>query len=141
MKAELSPLAKAEVEELISQKIAPKLGSDGLVSFQRAMLSTTVMWGGKVNGEIRCLWGLIPPTLLSHEAYMWLYIIEPVAEYEFLFVRYSQKAMKLALSRFPRIVGHCEVGNDRAIRWLRWLGAVFHEPNGKLVPFSIRRKK
>lgn len=140
MKVGVQQLSKAEVDELISKRIAPTLLQDKRLRFQRAMLATTIVWGGRYNGDIRCLWGLIPPTLLSEEAYLWLHVIEPVADCEFLFVRHSQKAVAKALERFPQIVGHCEVGEDRSIRWVKWLGGVFGEPHGQLVPFVIRKQ-
>lgn len=132
----VSPL---RIQELIYQKISPTMSEDSLAKFQQAMAFTTIMWGGWVRGELKCLWGLVPPTLLSEEAYLWLHVIEPVGEYEFAFVRHSQRAIEEAVSVFPKIIGHCEAGADRSIRWIKWLGGRFGEPEGKMVPFVIRR--
>ena len=127
------------MQELISQKIAPTMDEDGLVKFQQAMAFTTIMWSGSANGSIKCLWGLVPPTLLAEEAYLWLHVIEPVGDYEFAFVRHSQVAIEEALKLFPVIRGHCEAGADRSMRWIKWLGGKFYEPEGRMVPFVIRR--
>lgn len=133
----ISPTA---LRELISQKIAPTVDADGLIKFQRVMAFTTMVWGGSADGELKCIWGLVPPTLLSDEAYLWLHIIESIEEYEFVFVRYSQRAVEKALQLFPRIVGHCEVGEDRSIRWIKWLGGKFGEPCERMVPFVIEKR-
>ena len=137
---EIQPLSPKQLSNLISDKIAPTMSEDGLAKFRRSIAFTTVMWGGAVGGELKCLWGLIPPTLLSDEAYLWLHVIEPIGEHEFVFVRYSQQAIEEALKLFPRIIGHCEIGADRSIRWIKWLGGVFGDHEDRLVPFTIVRK-
>ena len=98
------------------------------------------LWQGTVDGEIACVWGLIPPTLMSNQAYLWLYTNELVLEHQFLFVRYSQRMVEHMLDQYDTIVGHVRVGSDRSIRWLRWLGAVLGEPTGTKIPFTIRNK-
>jgi hypothetical protein len=138
MTVSISRLTTDEIQELISQKIGPTLTVSDLAKFKRAMLGTTCVWGGALDGDIRCIWGLVPPTLISEEAYLWLHVIEPVGDHEFVFVRHSQRAIEEALKRFPTIVGHCEVGADRSIRWIKWLGGVFGEPDGKFIPFVIK---
>ena len=95
---------------------------------------------GLVDGEVACVWGLIPPTLLSTTAYLWLLTTEIIAEHKFLFVRYSQLYVQEALKSFPCIIGDCIVGERSAMRWLRWLGAEFAEPIDGRIPFVIRKK-
>lgn len=140
MSVQMQTLSREELGELISQKITPTMSEDSSEIFSRIALVTTVVWGGKIGGEIKCLWGLVPPTLLSDEAYLWLHVLEPVEEYEFVFVRYSQQAIAEALERFPVIKGHCEVGASRSIRWIKWLGGKFSEPQGRMIPFEIRKR-
>ncbi len=137
---EIQSISPKQLEGLISSKIAAKMTPDSLASMRRAIAFTTITWGGAVGGELKCLWGLIPPTFLSDEAYLWLHIVEPVEEHQFVFVRYSQMAIEEALRLYPRITGHCEVGEDRSIRWIKWLGGVFGDHEGRFVPFAIERK-
>ena len=94
---------------------------------------------GKINGELICSWGLIPPSLMSDQAYLWLFTTPALAQHKFLFVRHSQRVIEGILKEYPTIVGHVVAGNDLAFRWLRWLGATFGELKGKLVPFRIER--
>jgi len=96
---------------------------------------------GMVDGKIACVWGLIPPTLLSNKAYLWLLTTDIVAEHKFLFVRHSQRYVEEALKQYPIIVGDCLIGNASAMRWLRWLGAEFGEPDGGRIPFMIKAKR
>jgi len=98
-------------------------------------------WVGYVGEEIACVWGLVPPSLLSSQAYIWLYTTPVAEEHQFLLVRHSQIVIQTILNEhFPILTGHCLYGADRSIRWLRWLGATFGEPTGKGIPFMIRKK-
>lgn len=97
-------------------------------------------WTGFVDGNIACIWGVIPPTLMSNQAYLWLLTTELVREHQFLFVRHSQRVIEEMLRAYDVIVGDAIIGNDRGIRWLKWLGAEFGEPQGMKIPFRIRKK-
>lgn len=112
---------------------------------ERATMDTCLqftrhLWAGWVDDEIACIWGLIPPTLMSSQAYLWLYTTELVNKHTFVFVRYSQRAIEEMLKEYQTIVGHCEIDNARAIRWVKWLGGIFNEPVGRGLPFMILRK-
>lgn len=109
-------------------------------SLVRHLELSTMSWIGRVNGKIVCTWGLIPPSYLSDEAYLWLNVTDKVAEHQFLFVRYSQMEMERMLELYPRIVGHAEVSNWRARRWLVWLGARFLQSKNHRMPFVIERQ-
>lgn len=92
---------------------------------------------GYIDGEVACVWGLIPPTLLSNAGYMWLITTEIVAENKFLFIRHSQLWVEAALSRYPVLVGDVIQGHDSARRWIEWLGGVFGVAVLGRVPFTI----
>ena len=110
------------------------------VTITNFMLQSIWTWIGKDDDEILCYMGLIPPTLLSDRAYLWLRTTEAMSEHVFVFVRYSQRVISEMLQDFPIIVGHCEVSAAKSIRWVQWLGAEFGAPEGRLVPFTIRAK-
>lgn len=99
------------------------------------------LWSGFVDGEFVCTWGLIAPTLMSDKAYLWLHCAPALEGNEFLFVRHSQVALEKMLEDYPIIQGHTLEGNASAIRWLRWLGAKFGDPENGVRSFTILRKK
>lgn len=95
---------------------------------------------GYVDGNPACVWGLIPRTLLSQQAYLWLLTTDVCAEHKFLLVRYSQLFVEQALKTYTTLTGHVDAGNFSAKRWLKWLGAEFGETDGKKVNFTIRKR-
>lgn len=97
----------------------------------------THLWVGSINGKLTCAWGLVPPSLLSDEAYLWLYSTPAIKNHKFLFVRYSQRVIEEMLKIYPHIVGVTAIGARDSIRWLKWLGAKFGEPRGSHLPFVI----
>jgi hypothetical protein len=97
-------------------------------------------WAGFSDAEFACMWGLIPPTLLSDSAYLWLIVNERVDEHKFLFIRHSQLEIAKMLEIYPKIVGHCDVRHTRSMLWLKWLGAQFDMSMGPAAPFTIVRK-
>jgi len=103
------------------------------------LLMSTTIWGGYIEDKLICIWGVIPPTLMSYQAYLWLYTTDHLKEHQFIFVRHSQLVIEQVLKEYPSIVGHVVIGADKSIRWLKWLGAKFSEPQGKLIPFRIKR--
>lgn len=106
----------------------------------RFMLNSPLVWIGRDGNEVLCFMGLIPPTLLSDRAYLWMRTTDASREHLFVLIRQSQRLITRMLQDFPLIVGHCEANNPKAIRWLRWLGAEFGFPEGRLIPFEIRAK-
>jgi hypothetical protein len=102
--------------------------------------SIEVRYGKLADGTVVCVWGLIPPTVLSDSAYLWLITTDLVAENKFIFVRHSQRYIEEALAIYPTIVGEVFVDNHPAQRWLRWLGAEFQSPVDGKIPFVIKAK-
>lgn len=102
---------------------------------------STSIWVGLIDEQVACIWGLIPPTLMSNQAYLWLYTTDVIKEHQFILVRHSQLVMEEILKRYKSVCGHVIVGDgdSKSVRWLKWLGAKFGEPEGRGVPFRITR--
>lgn len=121
---------------VVKQLIA---ATDNVEILDRCLSATQELWVGWHNDRPVFTWGLIPPTLLSSVAYLWMISIDEAEKHEFVIVRHSQIAMQRMLESYETIVGHCEVSETRSIRWLKWLGATFGPPDGRFIPFIIRR--
>lgn len=129
----------------ISQLISLARGSSldpkeaGVLEFCQSL--SAEVWTGYVDGVLICCWGLIPPTLLSNQAYLWMHSTPAIRDHQFILVRHSQKIIQQVLERYERIVGDCKVDANDSIRWLRWLGAEFYEAgNEDYCSFVIERK-
>ncbi len=141
MKAEIIRLDGESAWELI---YADHLSSRSVIeqeAMKRAMTNSSRLWLGLIDNEVVALWGLIPPTFLSDKAYLWLFTTKHFTEHTFVFIRHSQRVVQEMLREFPIIVGHGQIDAYRSLRWLRWLGAEFGEPEGtNLIRFEIKAK-
>lgn len=70
--------------------------------------------------EFVCLLGFIPETLLGNRAYLWLNDTEAMKRHAVLAGLYARRLIKVALLRYPTLVGHCAQYSER---WLKSLGA------------------
>ena len=132
----IEKLTAGRASELIKQI---QLNPDERRTMDFCLLMSTVIWAGFINGGFACIWGVIPPTLMSYQAYLWLYTTDLIKGHEFVLIRHSQLVMEDILKEYPSVVGHAIVGSHKSIRWLKWLGAKFGQPQGIAVPFRISR--
>jgi hypothetical protein len=100
----------------------------------------TMIWAGFIDDKLACIWGVIPPTLMSSQAYLWLYTTDTIKEHQFVLVRHSQLVIQELLKEYSSLCGHALLGSEKSIRWLKWLGAKFGHPQGDGVPFRISRR-
>ena len=139
MKVSIAETQPNEISEMVH-----KAGYDKVMGGPQTLTffwtHSTHCWSGSVDGELACMWGLVPPTLLSDQAYLWLVVTDLVEAHRFTFVRHSQRVIDELLDLYPIIVGHCERGNEEAMRWIRWLGGTFGPWQKGFRPFQIRRK-
>lgn len=141
MTAEIVRLEGSAAYDLIFPEHLAMLSVINQETMQRAMMNSSRVWLGIDGAQVLAVWGLIPPTLLSDRAYLWLFTTKHFTGHQFVFIRHSQRAVQAMLEEFPCIIGHGVVGADKSLRWLRWLGAKFGEPQGEFLPFEIRADK
>lgn len=141
MTVQIRSLANQHISQLISLARGFSLDSKEAKVFEFCQSLSSEVWIGYVNGELICCWGLIPPTILSNQAYLWMHSTPAIRDHQFLLVRHSQRIIEQVLNRYDRIVGDCRVGAKDSIRWLKWLGAEFCESgNEDYCSFMIQRK-
>lgn len=95
-------------------------------------------WVGKADGVTACAWGVIPPSMIGTQAYLWIVTSDIVDQHKFVFIRYSQRVVEVLLQKYETLIGFCD--NPSSVRWLKMLGARFKEPQNEKMPFEIRRK-
>ena len=140
MNVRIEPVFTAQLSNLISFASGGSLNSRQLDMIEWCQSMSGEIWTGWVDDELVAVWGLIPPTLISNQAYLWMHATDAVRDHTFLFVRHSQRMVERMLEHYDSIVGHCVISAKDSIRWVRWLGGEFGDYDGQLVPFTIRRK-
>jgi hypothetical protein len=117
------------------------LDRDKIWAMEYCFDMSSSIWVGLIDDRLACIWGLIPPTLMSNQAYLWLYTTDVIKEHQFILIRHSQLVMEEILKRYKSVCGHVIMGeaDSKSVRWLKWLGAKFGEPEPNGVPFRITR--
>lgn len=141
MTVHIEPLVSSHISNLISLATGFNLDAkeSGMLEFCQSL--SAEVWSGYVDDRLICCWGLIPPTLLSNQAYLWMHSTPAIRDHQFILVRHSQRIVEKMLERYDRIIGDCRIGAVDSIRWLKWLGAEFDNANDlDYCSFIIRRK-
>lgn len=79
------------------------------------------LYAGLWDSKLVCLVGLIPQTLLSDRAYIWLHDTPLAQEHKLLVGRYAKRLIS-HWRQIYRLEGHCLT--PQSWRWLKSLGAV-----------------
>jgi len=137
MKSSIHTATRDQIYDML-REFQGEFSREQVAFFRKCIYSAGKLWAGFIDGELVCFWGLMPPSLLSDKAYLWLYTTPALEGNEFYFIRKSQIAVKLALEEYAEIIGH--VTNVKAIRWIKWVGGEFSDLEGPVIPFRIRRK-
>jgi hypothetical protein len=139
MSVEIRHLLRAECEDLILCGVVGTLSAEAEEIMLRSVRNSIKVWSYWVDEGLVCLWGLIAPTILSEEAYLWMLTTEKLDTHTFMFIRHSRLVTEEMLKFYPIIVGHCALTATKAQRWIEWCGGKFGKPNGPLIPFEIRK--
>ena len=96
-------------------------------------------YAGTVDGDVVCIWGVIRQSLLSDRGYIWLLTTDRAEDHKFLLIRYSQRIIERLKDNYTVLCGECRLGDYKAMKWMRLLGAHFSEPGSQTIPFQIER--
>lgn len=80
------------------------------------------------KGQVGCMLGISRVNDLAEDVQPWLISTPLIYDYQKEFVRLSRRIIKEWLVRYPLMVNYVDVRHEKAIRWLRWLGAQFDPP-------------
>lgn len=141
MRVEIMPVEPVHVLGLIERtQFAGVQGARE--SLRSHILMSQDAWVAKLDGVTVVCWGVIPPSILSSKAYVWVVASDDIGKNphtKFLFIRYSQRILEIMLQKHESLYGFCYPNESASIRWLRHLGAKFGEPQDGRMPFNIGR--
>jgi hypothetical protein len=86
---------------------------------------STAIWLGKADGVEACAIGVIPATIFSRKAYLWMISTKICEQHPLRFIRWSRKVIDEVLALYPDVIGLCSCNNLSGRQWLEWLGAKF----------------
>lgn len=138
MKPKIGTATRDELRSMIRNSPHIVMSERESSAMEACLMISDKIFYGMVDDDLACIWGLIPPTLMSDQAYLWLFTSSLVDEHKFVFVRHSQMWIEETLKEFPTIVGTCMTNNPRAKRWIEWLGGEFAQARDGRYAFAIR---
>ena len=97
-----------------------------------------LVWEGRINGEVACVFGLIPKSIFDDEAYIWLLTTTVAQQHPFVFLRHSQIMMRRLFKLYNVIYGHVLPSNKNGVKWLKWLGMKVRGQRSGMIEFEIR---
>ncbi|MCW5737791.1 MAG: hypothetical protein KIS73_26965 [Enhydrobacter sp.] len=103
-------------------------------------------YAGLADGELVCLFGVVPLSLVGVTGVPWLLGSDAVCAYSRPFLRRNKTYVHEMLREFPVLRNVVDARNAVSIRWLQWLGFTLGTPqpmgaSGRpFIPFSMEAK-
>lgn len=137
MVTKVEPISKDDLQYMARTGFFSGFSDEDQDTLNKCINMTTTLWTGKVDDDVLCVFGVVPQTLSTNSAYLWLWTTDRIGDHEFIFVRRSQIVIEKLLENFDYLYGVCDIHADRSIRWLQWLGAVFGASHAGYIQFRI----
>jgi hypothetical protein len=136
MKCEIAPVERwhlvrvaahartADVEEVWAS--SHQTVAESLRDAQRTCLQ---MWSGLVDGDPACIFGVSPASLMGGIGVPWMLGTDVLHTAERPLARLSRPVVEVMQGWFPLLVNVVDNRNERAHRWLSWLGFTLSKPH------------
>jgi len=89
---------------------------------------STYSRAGLADGELACLWGTGPVSVMGGIGLPWFLATDLVEKHPLLFLRRCKPLLKKMKGPYDRLENWVYCKNTGAIHWLKWLGFSFDEP-------------
>lgn len=100
-----------------------------------SIASSTHCWAASIDGEVACILGVAPISLLGGVGSPWLLGTDVLARHRATFMRHAREGVRAMLGVYPHLVNCVHVKNTASIAWLRRVGFVLHPP----IPYGPHR--
>lgn len=115
-------MRQADIEELAACGHSPIEALEGSVKL------STHCWTGTADGEIGCIFGLTPISLMGGIGCPWMLGTELVTKNAGAFIKHSRSYIQEMLQAYPHLFNFVDARNAKAIRWLKRSGFTLHDP-------------
>ncbi len=93
------------------------------LSFEMSALCLTV----DIKGMPVAMFGIVPQTLLSDRANVWLLATDGILKVRKSFLKHCKEFIDVMLKEYSVLENYVDARNALSIRWLKWCGAVIEE--------------
>jgi hypothetical protein len=136
---EIRPATLADARTLVLRRadraeIEALTGRDPRAVLIESVERSASAWPGLADGELVCLFGVVPMSLAGVTGIPWLLGSDAVAAYSRQFLRRNRAWLGEMLRDFPLLTNVVDARNTVSIRWLRWLGFTLGTPQ----PMGVR---
>jgi hypothetical protein len=132
--AEIIPhVRQADIDEFYA---AALIGPEEVL--RRSMAASSVNWSGIINGEVVCMFGVCPASMLTGFGVPWMAGTDKLEYHQMTFLRRCRPALAAMQKLYPRLENFVDARNTAAKSWLHWLGFTLEDaqPYGALqLPF------
>ncbi|WP_272962327.1 phage protein Gp13 family protein [Alcanivorax jadensis] len=135
MNVEVSPAVPADIDELVPHVRQADIdeflacsGQSPREVIEDGLKHSRVAWTGRIDGEVVCIFGVVGYSLLSNRGAPWLVGSDRMEGGSKAFLRRCRKYAIKMLREYPELANYVDARNATAIRWLKWLGFEFDEP-------------
>lgn len=90
-------------------------------------------WAGLIDGQVACMFGVMPASLMGGSGYPWMLGSELIVNNQKLFLRRCRENVQMMAEQFNYLHNYVDDRNIKAIKWLQWLGFEVGEPE----PFGV----
>ena len=99
------------------------------------LATATQAWAGLADGEVACVFGVSPTSLVCGSGAPWLAGSALIDKHARAFIRLNREFLPEMLAGYRHLENYVDARNTQAIRWLRWLGFTIHDA----VPYGVAR--
>lgn len=98
-----------------------------------AMRSSLQVWTGLIDGQVACMFGVVPQSMMGGTGFAWMLGSDLVERHQKLFLRRCRENVRMMAEQFDYLHNYVDDRNVKAIRWLKWLGFEMGDPE----PFGV----
>lgn len=105
----------------------------------KGVKQSTDVIAGWADGDLVCMAGAVPASMLSSSATVWLLATKHIESHSFLFFRYGREYLKVLKEKYSYIDCYCRRDNEYGTRWLHILGFDIVDIFEKFGHYRLRR--
>ncbi|MCI0560024.1 MAG: hypothetical protein MN733_16160 [Nitrososphaera sp.] len=101
-------------------------GHSPIQALESSLAGSVEAWTGMADGEVLCLFGVNPISILNGVFSPWMLSSESLPRHFRAFLRVSRVVVATWRQNYPILVNYTDSRYSVAIRWLSWLGFTIH---------------